>query len=158
MRRIHEDPTWTRAESRRLDGEGGTRPPGTPEGGPPSESEHVRAYREAMALWREEAERSATRFDAALVFRRVLDARHPDDAAPGLAGLRAARRYAAAALLLIGVGLAGAAWLGQEPAEAGEPSLDAALSVLEGSRLDLAAEQEWIRFPAPPAPRPGEER
>lgn len=103
-------------------------------------------YREAMDLWREDTERTAMGFDPDAVTQRILAARNPEEAAPGLAALRASRRYAAAAVVLIGLGLGGAAWLGPQTKADDPPSIERVTRALDRDHLDLIADREWDRL------------
>ena len=74
-----------------------------------TEDTHADEFRDlddAFALWREDAERTAEQVDVhgALADRIVAGVAQPD---PSIAPMRAARWYAVAAMLLIGVGVAG---------------------------------------------------
>ena len=57
------------------------------------------------------------------------------------------RRYAAAAVLLIGLGLVGASAIGPRQAEAGRAPLQTALQLIEQDRLELQTAREWEVFP-----------
>lgn len=114
----------------------------------------LEAHRQAMALWREDTARHAETLDAGRLAERVLAGR----------GLRAeqdtrqARRYAAAAVLLIGLGLAGASAVGPRRAEAGHAPVQSALQLIERDRLELQTVREWETFPLVHTARSGKER
>ena len=108
---------------------------------------------EAFALWREDADRGAAAFDADALTRRVLAGRGRAETVA-----RATRRYAAAAVVLLGVGVAGAAAVGPKRAEADPPNVRSALQTLEKNRFGLVAEQEWTRFGVAAPPHAEEER
>ena len=61
---------------------------------------------------------------------------------------RLSRRYAAAAVLLIGLGLAGAYALGPGTAQADGAPVQTALQLIERDRLDVQTAREWETFPA----------
>jgi anti-sigma factor RsiW len=109
----------------------------------PARRARLEAWHEAMDLWRDDAVHLA----------EGLDTRHLADQVLAGRGLRAegdarsARRYAAAAVLLIGVGLAGASALGPRRAEASRVPLEAGLERIERDRLELQIAREWATFP-----------
>lgn len=107
------------------------------------EQEQDRVLEEAFDLWREDSHRAAADFDAAAMTGRILAASGPRQAAPGLAAIHASRRYAVAAMLLIGLGLGGALWVG--PAADTPPTVETVTQALERDHLDLIADREWDR-------------
>lgn len=143
----HErDQDWTREESRWIDGvldEASARRLEASLATDPERATRLRDYRDAMDLWRDDADRAAEGFDTRRVADQVLAGR-------GLAAERAARqarRYAVAAVLLIGLGLVGASAVGPRRAEAGRAPLQTALQLIEQDRLDLQTAREWEVFP-----------
>ncbi len=139
---------WTREDSRYVDGElegeqARRLERETTEGD--LRSKRLGAWREAMDLWREDGRRAAMAFDADRVTRRILEASGPREAAPGLAAIQATRRYAAAAVLLIGLGLGGTLWIGPQAAAESPPTVETITQALERDHLDLIADREWDR-------------
>ena len=151
------DQGWTREESRWIDGR---LDPASAQGletrlaKDPERAARLQVYRDAMDLWRDDTDRSAEDIDTARLAAQVLRGR----------GLRSerdalrARRYAAAAVLLIGLGLAGASALGPRRAEADGAPLQTALQLIEQDRLDLQTSREWETFPLVHTPESEEER
>jgi hypothetical protein len=151
------DQGWTREESRWIDGlldEPSARRLEARLAADPDRGARLGAYRDAMDLWREDVDRVAGRLDTGRLAEQVL-------AGHGLEAerlARQARRYAAAAVLLIGLGLAGASAVGPRRAEAGRAPVQTALQLIEQERLDLQTAREWEVFPLVHAPAPSEER
>jgi anti-sigma factor RsiW len=114
--------------------------------GDPARGERLATWREAMDLWREDARRGGPRVEPPVLADRVLRAGRPTGADPEVS--RAARAYAAAAVVLIGLGVGGAAWLGPGPAPRAGPPREAAvaLRLLEEERMALQVVKEWERF------------
>jgi len=109
----------------------------------PERAARLETYRETMGLWRDDTDRLAEGLDTRRLVDEVLAGR----------GLRAerderrARRYAAAAVLLIGLGLAGASAVGPRRAEAGRTPLQSGLELIERDRFELQIAREWATFP-----------
>lgn len=148
---------WTREESRWVDGtldEPAARRLLDRLAEDPERAARLRAYRDAMDLWRDDTDRVADGLDTGRLADQVLAGR-------GLAAERDAlwaRRYAAAAVLLIGLGLAGASTLDPRRGEAGGAAVQTALQLIERDRLDLQTVREWETFPHVRRPGSGEER
>lgn len=151
------DPDLTREESLWLDGrldEAAARRLEAELAKHPERRARLEAWHEAMDLWRDDVERIAGDLDTRALADAVLAGR----------GLRAeqaarqARRYAAAAVLLIGVGLAGASALGPRRAEAARVPLEAELERIERDRLELQIAREWATFPVVHRPDIEQER
>lgn len=154
----HErDQGWTREESRWIDGmldEASARRLEARLAEDPERSARLEAYRDAMSLWRDDTDHRAGTVDTARLAGDVL-------AGHGLESerdVRTAKRYAAAAVLLIGLGLAGASALGPRRAEADGAPLHTALQLIEQDRLDLQTSREWETFPLVHNPDSAEER
>ena len=151
---------WSRDESRYVDGELGADEARRLEAQleqDPRVAERLDAWQDAMALWRDDASRLSTSFDAAGTTAAVLANIHGQDAGADTS-LAALRRYAAAAVLLLGLGTAGAAWLGPDPGPAPVLSGSGALRLLEAGQLDHYGRLELTSFPQPAATRSGTER
>lgn len=135
---------WTREESRFVDGELEGEAPQRIEqalGHDPERRERLGAWTQAMDLWREDAELVAGRLDRASLADRILSDLDPEVLRSG----RAASRYAAAALLILGLGVAGSFALGPHPARAAMLEKGVALRVLEEDRLHHHGRIEWER-------------
>ena len=120
----------------------------------PERADRLHAYRDAMDLWRDDTDRVAQGLDTNRLAEQVLQGqglRAEHDA-------RVARRYAAAAVLLIGLGLAGASAMGPRRAEADSAPLQTALQLIERDCLDLQTSREWETFPLVHTPDSAEER
>jgi anti-sigma factor RsiW len=155
------DHEWTREESLWVDGR--LDPESARElearlASDPARAARLQAYREAMALWREEADREAARLEPSRLAERVLAGVGLRAEQERVRGVRAARRYAAAAVLLIGLGVGGALWIGARDATAGGESMEAALQQIERSRLDHRMDVEWELLPVIVKDRSREER
>lgn len=147
-----KDDVWTRDESRWIDGELEADAARRHEARRSSERDRrLRTYREAMNLWRDDTGQATAQVDMEALAHRVLDgsAVVPAPAGKDVAS-RVARRYAAAALVLIGLGLAGAVCVGSNPTRINPPPPRADIRGVEQDRLALLAEREWESFrPAP---------
>jgi anti-sigma factor RsiW len=111
----------------------------------PERRERLDAWKRAMALWQDDVERVAATFDADALTERVL--RMEGEQASGWGEFRSARRYAAAALLLIGVGVFGAAWVGPQPMRNGFASTSNVMRLMEEEQIDLQADLEMLTLP-----------
>ena len=137
---------WTREDSRYVDERLGGAARAHYEHGlasDPIRRERLERWRTAMDLWREDAAGLAGALDAGSLTRRVLAGRPTFDEALR----RAAWRYAAAAVLLLGVGLAGSAALGPHPARAADLDPAVGLRVLERERFAHQERVAWEIHP-----------
>jgi hypothetical protein len=108
--------------------------------------------REPLDLWRDDAQRAATHVDPDAIHRTVLSriglARtglaHADLAHATASTDRVLRRYAVAAVVLIGLGAAGSGALAFLPAPATQPP---ALGWIEDERFALERESEMLSLP-----------
>jgi len=108
--------------------------------------------REALALWRDDVDRQARLFDAtrtATAVRATLARGAPEDVR---LPADVARRYIAAAVLLLGIGGSGALWLGPHPEQATLLSSGNALRLVERDRLQDSFDQP--AWPLEPLPSP----
>lgn len=107
-------------------------------------------WRAATAVWREEAQEAAARVDPAAMAERVLAqvqrVRHPHRQ-PGAMGSPtpgsvspALRAYAAAALLMIGVGIGGSLIVGLQGTPPRQEATALRLEDIERAEIDLLAE------------------
>jgi hypothetical protein len=100
--------------------------------------EHEAFDREVMDLWREDVDRRARRIDPTALAERVLRA------APDVAhATSAARRWAAAAVVLIGLGVLGSLVVAPTNRRAAD-TVPGAVRLIEHDRLDLLAERELL--------------
>jgi len=161
QRRDRRDDGWTREESRFIDGmldaESARRLEAELERHPERRA-RVDAWRDAMDLWRDDVTRESAGLDPDRLKDAVLSgaARRREEAE--LRSTRAARRYAAAAILLIGLGLAGATAVGPQRVRRTEPDAATALLFIEHERLELQKERELAAFPLVPGPGSVKER
>jgi len=135
---------WTREESRyvdgELDGDAAERLSGELRADPERRA-RLDAWREVMDLWRDDTYRRASRLAPAVLTDRV----RRDLAASALRARTsgAAQRYAAAALVLIGLGLVGSMWLGARPPPGIRGGVPAALRAVEHDRLAIEGDRAW---------------
>ncbi len=151
---------WSRDESRYIDGELDAADASRLEAELENASDRtarLRAWEDAMDVWRDDARRRSKAFDAGAVSQAVLARVQSGEAAsdPALPSLR---RYAAAAVLLLGLGTAGAAWLGPHPDRRPMLSSSHALRLLEAGQLVQHERLALTTYPQPAAPRPETER
>ena len=151
---------WSRDESRYLDGELEATAAGRLERAlerDPARRDRLHAWTEAMDIWRDDVSRRADSIPApALAHAVVAGLRRSSSAA--VAAEPVLRRYAAAAALLIGLGTAGAAWLGPDAGLAPRLRGPDALRLLEAGQLGLHERLALTTFPQPAAMRPETER
>lgn len=151
---------WTRDESRYVDGELGDAEARRLEAElerEPDRAARLEDWDEAMSLWREDAARRKDAFDPQQVTAAVLaDIQKGEGASDPMATVL--RRYAAAAAVLIGLGTAGAAWLGPDPTQSPVLSSSSALRLLEAGQLTHHERLALTAYPQPAAPRPETER
>lgn len=159
--RRERDEGWTREESRWIDGrldDESARRLEAELAKRPERRARLEAYREAMDLWRADAAREASTLDAERLKDVVLSGAPLRREETALRTARTARRYAAAAVFLIGLGLVGATALGPQPARSAEPDVESALQLIERERLELQKERELAAFPLVPGPGSDKER
>lgn len=151
---------WSRDESRYIDGElddADARRLESELESAPDRAARLDAWEDAMDVWRDDARRRSQAFDADALSQAVLDRvrRGEADSDPALPVLR---RYAAAAVLLLGLGTTGAAWLGPHPDR--RPTLNSthALRLLEAGQLVQHERLALTAYPQPAALRPETER
>lgn len=141
----HDDEgNWTRETSRYVDGELAPHQAASVEAElaqEPARTGRLDAWRDAMDLWREDTRRTAARLDPHVMADRVLREGPAGVAPRDVRAARAARRYAAAAVVLLGIGVGGAAWLGPIPVRAA-PAVRATIDGVEQERMDVAAWRE----------------
>ncbi len=101
---------------------------------------------EAMDLWRDDTRRRAARIEPSVLTDRILRENGSTDAALASED-RATFRYAAAAVLLIGLGLGGSLWVGARPQPAAA-GVSATLRALEDGRLALEGDRASQDFDA----------
>lgn len=101
----------------------------------PQRAARLERWRTATDLWRDEARRAAGPVDPVALYARVLA--RVRAVAPGPVQRRLTA-YAAAALLLIGLGVGGTLWLRHAPPPA-PPAAALALEDLERAEIDLLA-------------------
>lgn len=110
----------------------------------PARRARLEAWRDAMDLWRSDAARRVATLDPAVLAERALaEADVVASEGPLL------RRYATAAVVLIGLGVAGAGVLGPNPGRAALLETGAAIRVLEEARL---AQEGRVEVEAQPFP------
>lgn len=136
-------PAWRRDTSRWIDGE--LDAPRAAEvrrrvEADPAAREHLASWRRAMELWREDVGRASDQADPSDMARRVLAStdtveRRANELRPVF------WRYAAAAVLLLGLGVAGASLVGPRKSAVAGQGDD--LMSIESDRVRLQVEQEW---------------
>lgn len=99
-----------------------------------------------MDLWRDDTRRRAARIEPSVLTDRILRENGSTDAALASED-RATFRYAAAAVLLIGLGLGGSLWVGARPQPAAA-GVSATLRALEDGRLALEGDRASQDFDA----------
>ncbi|MFV1958867.1 MAG: hypothetical protein ACC662_05575 [Planctomycetota bacterium] len=126
------------------------RTPGEPR--PDPDDDPPELLREAMDLWRDDVDRRARLFaterSAAAVRAALARGAAENDWLPA----HVARRYVAAAILLLGLGGSGALWLGPHPEQATLLSSGNALRLVEYDRLQDSLDR--VAWPLEPVPSP----
>jgi anti-sigma factor RsiW len=106
----------------------------------PRRAEQLGAWREAMDLWRDDTRRLASRASPEATADRVLATVASGEGGGALAETAAVRRYATAALVLLGLGVGGTVWTeatgGDEPLRATAPMADERLDLLRSTEID----------------------
>lgn len=144
----HDPTAWTREESRYVDSELDARAAEAVDARlerDPALLERVEGWHEVADLYREDVVRRAPAFDPRVMVDRVLRDGPSAVEPAGLRDARAARRYAVAALVLLGIGILGATWLGPQ-ARVEESGIQATVRNLERERIDVAGDREWETF------------
>jgi anti-sigma factor RsiW len=141
---MHHETDWTPEESRYVDGALDAEAARRLEArlaADPERARRLRAWAASMDLWREDARRRAARGAPDELASAVL--------ADGDADARAARslnRYAAAALVLLGLGTVGAALLGPPTTSHDHPPAQALLHRIEAERMQLEVDRAVLSF------------
>ena len=141
---------WTRDESRYADGELDADSAARLEARlrkEPDRARRIEAWQEAMDLWRDDVGRQVAASDPAAVTDRVIRSLgEAPDIAPDPGSVKA-RRYAVAALILLGLGLVGSAALGAKPIPLESPlCAPNVLREVEEDRFALEGDIQVQRF------------
>ncbi len=107
--------------------------------GDPALQRRIQRWRENADLWRDDVRRAVADIDPGLLAERVLARAERSSSSD----TRIAWRYAAAALVLLGLGVTGASVLGPRPGTASLLETGAAIRVLESERLAHQGRVEW---------------
>lgn len=151
---------WSRDESRYVDNEldaAAARRLESELEAAPDRAARLDAWEDAMDAWRDDARRRSEAFDADALSQAVVARVRRGEVASDPA-LPILRRYAAAAVLLLGLGTAGAAWIGPHPDRRPVLSSSQALRLLEAGQLVQHERLALTTYPQPAAPRPETER
>lgn len=100
----------------------------------------TQTVREALEVWRDDAERIRRAADLDRIRRTVRERIARGDVESE--GALVLRRYAAAAVLLIGFGVGGAAWIGPNPGRADALQQGAALLAIDQHRIHQCGQTE----------------